>query len=361
MENLDFSESDSEFWIELDKKLVLNPLTHSKDSAHQDKPSLEEEVKNYSATAPNAYYRERFEKLVNQVRTAAECHFQNQLTRAKRDITKEYTTKIADLNLLHRDQVIELKKEFRVVEKMLQAKDRQISELQKYIIEQEFNIVNLRVDKKNKYDEEAKINELKATIESNKVVFDMQISYMKDVNGLYVKEYDLADSRLKSLECLFERTKQEFLEEKANFCNEIEAIKESNKAKIEKINEKYELFRNDANKEMNIRYVINKRQSDFIELLKTELKNAKFIIETPRMNAKYLRKLGYRNFSLGSSVEEPIQEEPKKMYLKPIYQKNPTLSTSLSTSTSPIYTNASELDLAPSYKYVGMIPESKYH
>ena len=64
----------------------------------------------------------------------------------------------------------------------------------------------------------------------------------------------------------------------------------------------------DIEKELNIRFVINKRQNEFIEVLKKELKNAKTVIETPRLNAKYLKKIGRRGFSLAGQLKKRIKE-----------------------------------------------------
>ena len=110
----------------------------------------------------------------------------------------------------------------------------------------------------------------------------------------------------------------------------------------------------DFEKELNIGFVINKRQNEFIEVLKKEFKNAKTVIETPRLNAKYLKTIGRRGFSLAGTIEEENERVQFKVPSKIMHKKHSIISGSFSTSASPIYSNASELDLSNSNKYVGV-------
>ena len=126
--NMEKSEdSDSEFWIEIDKKIILNkPEAINPESAKPlpiiNDPSLEEKTNEYIATAPNAYYRERFQYLINQVRTAAKAQSDNELSITKRLLQKEHEQKVSELKLLHRDQINDLRKEFKIIkDKLVEA------------------------------------------------------------------------------------------------------------------------------------------------------------------------------------------------------------------------------------------------
>ena len=184
---------------------------------------------------------------------------------------------------------------------------------------------------------------------------------MKELVEIYKKDFDNANSQLEGLQKLYEIKQKEFNEEKYKLNVEIENIKEEFNLKFDTMNQNYDSFKNDINKELNIRYVINKRQAEFIEILKRELKTAKMIFETPRLGVKYLKKLEHRNHSIGSTVDESTKTIGNKIASKRLYHKNSIINSSFSTSASPVITNPSELELNQSYKYVGLIPESKYH
>lgn len=361
MENLEMSESDAEFWVELDKQVELIDVKTEKKPEVELKPNFEQEIQHFNITAPSNYYRERLEKLLNQARDAAKEHFRGKLIKSRQRLTKNFASKLSEVHSMYQLQISDLKKEFSAVNKKLIEKDFEISGLHQYIIDQELSISEFRVDKGNKYDEEKKVKDLIDTIQANKKGFDLQISHLKGVVKVYQKDSDNAISQLKALQQTFELKQHEFEMEKTRLTDEIHSVRAACNEKVEEIQEKYEYFKNDTTTELNIRYAINKRQIDFIEVLKKELKNAKLVLETPRINAKYLRKLGHRNMSLCPALEETTQKVPKKIRLQGLYQKNPTLSTSFSSSASPIYSNASELELISSFKHIDIIPESKYH
>jgi len=177
---------------------------------------------------------------------------------------------------------------------------------------------------------------------------------------IYKKDHDIAKANLESLENLHESKLKEFYEEKNKLRTELSDAKNEYAAKVDSISENYENFKNDFGKELDIRFVINKRQSDFIEILKKELKTAKMIIETPRMGAKYLNKISYRNNSIGATIEE-TKTLGKKIVSKGLNRRSSLFNSSFSTSASPIYSNASELDINLSNKLIGLIPEIKHY
>ena len=257
-------------------------------------------------------------------------------------------------------QIDDLLKEFQKLKEKLLEKDVQIAKLEKFVINQEQATCEYRIESKKVHYEDFKIKELESTMNSNKLSFDILMAHMKEVVEIYKNDTDKAKENLKVLEKAYKDLENEFSEEKIKLSNEINALKQDCIGKINIINEKYENYKIDTSKELNIRYLINKRQLDFIEMLKKQLKDAKLVIETPRIRTKYLNKLGHRNMSIGSTSDEPSIRTGKKIISKGLFPKNLTVNSSFSTAATPIYSNSSELDLN-SQKFVGLIPEEKYY
>lgn len=360
MDKIEISDSESEFWQDLDKQVSIISAKPVKSEIEKTE-TLENEAKKFMETVPVAYYRETMEKLLSQLRVASQVQLESKLYFATKDLTKKHSETVSTLKKFYTDEVKSLKLEFIQLEKKLKEKDSRISALEKFIIEQEQSVSFLRVDKKNKYSEEARVKELESEMYANKMSFNIQMNHMKQVVELYKKDTDSAIAALKEMEKNYNDKIEEFEQYRKDKSEELMETRKIHEAQIKSVNEKYENFKLDVEKELNVRFVINKRQNEFIEVLKRELRNAKTIIETPRLNAKYLKRIGKRGFSLADGLEVVDNEKVQmKLPSKIMNKKNSVISSSFSTSASPIYSNASEIDLSNSHKNVRGL-ESKYH
>jgi hypothetical protein len=358
MENFLLLESDTEFWEELDKDITLDQC--SKASKALKPVGLDEQITEFTSTVPSTYYRDRLQYLITQVRMASKVKFKEKYQSYKRKVSKDHQSQINELKVLHKGQVEDLIQDYRRLEHKLIEKDLEINRLNRLLIDQERSLTVLRVDKGNKYDEENRVKEIRTIMETNKMTFDILMAHMKEVVEEYKKDTDVATENLQNLQSLYQEQLNQLDQQKIAFSEEINKCKEECDSKVEAINEKYEKFKNDTIKELNIRYLINKRQTDFIEMLKKELKTAKLVIETPRIRSKYLEKLKHRNFSISSTLEDSLINPVSKKVPGLLY-KNPGINSSISTMASPVYTNSSELDLNRSMKYAGLIPEIKHN
>ncbi|OMJ77021.1 hypothetical protein SteCoe_23501 [Stentor coeruleus] len=356
MENYDLSDSDAEFWAELDKQIILKDKVETIETKNNSEKTLEEKTQEFMKIAPSNYYRERLQQLVSQVRIATQAQFDTQFSKAKKLLIQEHTDAISKLKYLHRDQILALKKEFSNVESKLIEKDKAISYLQTCLIEQEKSLTSLRLNKDNKYSEEERVKEINSTMEANKLAFNMQISHMKELVEIYKKEADQAKYDLKVLQDYHDNKLDEFDQEKSALLDKIQKAKSESLKKIEEVSKNYETFKSDVEKELNIRFVIHKRQQNFIDYLKRELKTAKMIIETPRLNAKYLTKLNEKTTTLDYSIDIP--RRPSK--IQSLTKRSSIRNSSFSTSATPMYSNFSEIELNASLKFVG-IPEDVNH
>ena len=361
MDKSEISDSDSEFWLELDKQLVILDKNPKVSEIKLEKSALKDSEEEFLKNAPNAYYRERLQQLVSQVRIAGQTNFQNKIAKAISILKNEHKQAIREINAVHVEQIKTLKKEFLILERTLKEKDQEIAVLSGKLVEQEGFVTLLRFTKTSKnYEEERKIADLTSSLEAVRFGFNMQMGHMKELVGLYKRDEEAAKEGLKNMENELMEKSAEYEGKILSLSQEMQAVRKECEEKISSINEKYEAFRADIEKELSIRHVINKRQQVFIDFLKNELKNAKMIIETPRLNARYLKKIGKRGFSLAPAIEESAEIHMKKFKSKGLYKKNMTINSSFSTSASPMYSNPSELDLIFSSK-LGLVPESKYH
>jgi hypothetical protein len=350
-----FSDSESEFWQDLEKQVDLQ----------QDKPgvlktseerSLEEKVKDFVETVPVIFYRDQMNLIISQMRIASDMQLETRLISSTKALTKKHEEEVKKLKSLHSEQISSLRLEFISLERLLKVKDLKISQLERLLIDQEQKVTYLRLDKGNKYSEEEKVKEIKEEMKYHRIGFDIQIQHMKELVSIYQKDAEKAEEALKDLEKVHQESLLLFAKAKSDLIQEITDTKDLCEIKIKSVQEKYEIFKQDVEKELKIRFLISKRQNDFIDQLKKELKVAKTVIETPRLNEKYLKRLARRGQSLSGVDEKPLV---KAAGLKgQMSKKFSVLSSSFSTSASPMYSNASELELNFSQKFVG---ESKLH
>lgn len=358
MENNDLSESDVEFWAEFDKQVILQDKPFGTGKKKNTKKTVEEKIQDFMKTVSSNYYKERLQKLISQVRIASQVQFEAKFAKAKVLIQEQHAEEISQLKFLHRDQIILLRKEFSALEAKLIEKDKEISNLERCLIEQEKSISSYRINKDTKYSEEERVKEILSTMTANKIAFDMQMGHMKELVSIYKKEADQAILNLKSLQVAHNKQLIEFAEEKTQLLGQIDTIKSQSSKQIQAISQSYEVFKVDVDKELSIRSLIHKRQTDFIEILKKELKSAKMIMETPRLNAKYLTKIGKvdkRASSLNRSIDFPSRKPSKIISLG---KRTSMHQSSFSTSATPMYTNASDIDLNPLLRFVD-IPEDE--
>ena len=355
------SDSEDDFWSDLENKDRLEEkVAETQDKEKHEEPSIEAKAQEFMETVPVIFYRDQMASILASMRIASDMQLETRLIRSTKALNKQHEAELKALKALHSTEVKSLKGEFVSLEKELKAKDMRISMLERQLIDQEQRTSYLRLDKGNKYSEEEKIKELKEEMKYNRIGFDIQIAHMKELVAIYQKETDKANAESELLKAKIIENLEEFESKKSELQQEIKDAKDLAEIKVKVIHDKYEKFKEDVEKELNIRFVINKRQNEFIELLKKELKLAKTVIETPRLNEKYLKRLGRRGFSLSGAIEEEkiMQGVSKAVKSKVMNKKHSIISSSFSTSASPIYSNASELELNYSSRFIG---DSKLH
>ena len=355
------SDSESDFWSDLEGKVKEEKKEiERKDHEKLEEPSVEAKAQEFMETVPVIFYRDQMASILASMRIASDMQLEARLISSTKALNKQHEAELKALKALHSTEVKSLKDEFVSLEKVLKAKDSRISMLERQLIDQEQRTSYLRIDKGNKYSEEEKIKELKEEMKYNRMGFDIQIAHMKELVAIYQKETDKANAELELLKTKIIENLQEFESKKSELDQEVKDVKDLAEIRVKVIQDKYEKFKEDVDKELNIRFVINKRQNEFIELLKKELKLAKTVIETPRLNEKYLKRLGRRGFSLSGAIEEEriMQGVSKGVKSKVMNKKHSIISSSFSTSASPIYSNASELELNYSSRFIG---DSKLH
>jgi hypothetical protein len=356
----EFSDSETEFWVDLDKDLSTHFASFSPETKSNLPPDFSAQEQDFLKNAPNIYYRERLQKLVSQVRIASQCELQNKVAKTIEALQIEQKKRIHEINALHVDQIKSLKNEFMALEDVLKLKDKEIASLQQKIVEQELIVVSSRFGNKKNLDNERIVAELKSNLDIAKLGFNMQIDHMRELVEIYRKDQEKAENELKTVQEELKTKVMNYEEMLEKGRKEIQNSKNEAEEKVRMIQEKYDAFRSDTEKELKVRYAIHKRQVDLIAFLKNELKNAKTVIETPRLNAIYLNKIGKRGFSLAPQIEEMQAAQVKNFKSKGLYKKNIAINSSFSTSASPLYSNPSDLDLILSSK-LSLVPESKHN
>ena len=269
-----FSDTESEFWRDIDKPVTIENLGKPKEH-------LETSIKAYESSIQNVHHKEKFQKLINQARNAAKEVYHNKLKVGLHKQAKEYQAKISEIDRMHKEEITELIKKFWKLDDVLVTRDNQIQELQRFFIKQEEDIANFRIKEnfKEKIKEEVSSNELWL---ENKAL-QMQVESFKELIQIYEKDLYNLKAKLKKTEDICEENNENFIKEKEELRRKIERSDEEYKKKIQDVNYKYIDFKNDIKTELEVRHVINYRQQEIISSLKDDLATAKVVLDTPRL------------------------------------------------------------------------------
>ena len=328
------SDTESEFWKDLDKPMPVEYL-------EKPKVDLNTKLSSYKSTIKNPYHQEKFQKLIDQARTAAKEVYDNKLKVALHKQTKEYNNLINVLKQKHKDEITEMIKKFWTLDDVLLLRDSQITHLESFFILQEEEISFARMQKTYKEPPQEVVDK-ERLVDENKAL-QLQLATMKGLIEVYENDISRLKECLRSSEEAASKSQKKFDAEKSQLVENIGKIHQEYSKKINEIHEKYEFFKQDIKTELEVRTVIGNRQKEIISCLKQDLVSAKTVLDTPRLLFKYNTRMPKQQRAAQSvSVRPPRSYMPYKPHA--YHKKFNSKDTLISTRDSPIFTLTPDLE-----------------
>ncbi|CAG9311284.1 unnamed protein product [Blepharisma stoltei] len=359
------SDSDNEFWDELDdkpqltyKKLLSRRSTRFSEVLQFPKkeepisPSKKEvtPILKKSETTPISKQEpikiERKEEIPkdeappNQIKPPKQPK-SDFLTSYKRPVPKpNYENDFSSL------EVKELKMTLFVKEKTIKTLWMMLSELQFFITSNRLETDTTEINKNNIANEEENFR-IQQFIEEIKKL-NSQISILKDVCDIYQKDVDNTIKKMKEIENEKENLKESCEKEIEKLKIQFEEREKELLLEKEKITTELESYKTNVAKELEARDILENRQKNEVIALKEELKNAKTILQNPRLRAKVHEKLKeYMEENEKLIIEEDLKEngkissKPPKLFCKPKQPPRP--------ATVQLHKKAQSCDVSTSY------------
>lgn len=298
-------ESDLDFWSELDHGPVLEKpsvFDQSHKAAHVA-GQLErvltivpaEEVKEellLNQTMQEAWEKSRIEDTIQRIKEANQEYLKNIKITVRNQTKKELRAAVLEIQSQFQMEVITIKRDHDKMKEEISNKNREIFAYGQHCIDQHFMIQNHQMKnpeylkvKKNKIDKE--INNIKDMIG----VFKIQLDAAKEITAEYSKEAQLAMMKVKEVDNEIQKINNAHqtsihLLKQAIGSQEEELLVERNK-----IQDEFESFKNKISQEIEIRKLLDRRQQEFIVKLQNEIKDAKIILQNPRMRVRVHEKI----------------------------------------------------------------------
>ncbi|OMJ75131.1 hypothetical protein SteCoe_25789 [Stentor coeruleus] len=277
----DSKSSDDEFWTSFEK-----PEAPKKS---QQKIITKENLK-FVSLRPTE--KERYEKTITNIRFSKEEEIRNLKIKIENKTKKELFDSINEVKLSFQKEALRLQDTYADSRQSLQKKDNEIISLISLIGEQGYLISKMRVAyrrmKKNYRPQQPQPDEeLKSQVQALKIqvgAYKLLCEQYRDEVDKYKNQNSKLTEENIELKNQYEKISNDF----ANFSNEqCEKAKKEKEDAITEFN-KYKL---QVSKEVEVRELLNIRQTQIISTLQDELKNAKIILNSPRMRYKLLERL----------------------------------------------------------------------
>ena len=212
--------------------------------------------------------------------------------RIRNKTRKELFSSINELKMKFQKDALKLHETFANSRSIIQQKDREIAELVKKVESQEILITSMRlildkISNPKEIHKEKKQENLENQIEAYK----LQIKSIKILCEEFKNDFDKIKAENEKLieeNHQLKQTVENTVHELNNFSNEHTVKLKKEK---EDISSEFMKYKMEAEKELEVRELLHNRQAQVIASLQEELKNAKLIINTPRIHYKAIERL----------------------------------------------------------------------
>ncbi|CAG9322500.1 unnamed protein product [Blepharisma stoltei] len=288
--DISLQSSDNEFWNDLESVPQLTsfhkttPIDFSyKKSSKASSPPI--------SPSPNSPMRLiRLEKQIDHMRLAKEEEMEALKIIVRNNTRKELQANVEAIIEKFQEETKVMKEGYDGLKIIITNKEKTISQLGEYLSDQAVLISEFRIEKSTEKEASspAKTSDKFETRELKKEVklLKVQLDALREVCASCQKDTDEFKKKMMALQ-------EENDAMRRNHNNELETVKREAKTVEDELNDeidrlKYELtkYKEDVNKELATRDIISIRQKSFINSLQEELKNAKIVLQNPRIRNK---------------------------------------------------------------------------
>ena len=364
-------ESDSDFWSELEKSpVLLNTADYSRTfkkkatrAANFERKKTLNQVQNSPeikmfAGSQDTWEREKIEKTIDRIKLANQEYLRNIKITVRNQTKKELRAAVLEIQAQFQLEVFTIKQDHDKMKEEISSKNREIYGYGQYNIDQNSLIINHQMKepeyakvKRDKSDRE--INEVKGLIN----VYKIQLDAIKEITAEYSREATQAMQKVKEVDNEIQKINTAHqismqLLRQAIGSQEEEVLQEK-----QKIQDEFDSFRTKISQEIEIRTLLDKRQQQFIQSLQNEIKDAKVILQNPRMRVRVHEKLR-------ESSAERLNTSLPKVPLHKDKNIERTLSTGRGNVSTDMHANEAFLNTtlnplgSPKEKAVHSIPKS---
>ena len=322
-------ESDSEFWDELEKNPILlktadyikkfRRMTTRRSPLERRKTLIQAieypEIKNLPGSQ-DTWEREKIEKTIERIKLANQEYLRNIKITVRNQTKKELRAAVLEIQAQFQLEVFTIKQDHDKMKEEISSKNREIYGYGQYNIDQNSLILNHQMKnpeyikiKKDKSDRE--INNLKDMIN----VYKLQLDAIKEITAEYNREAQQALQKVKEVDNEIQKINMAHEVSMQMLRQAIGSQEEEILEEKQKIQDEFDSFRNKISQEIEIRTLLDERQQMFIQSLQNEIKDAKIILQNPRMRVRVHEKLRENsaerlNFGLpklGTSKDKAIE------------------------------------------------------
>jgi hypothetical protein len=298
-------ESDSDFWSELERNPeLLKQSEYTKKFKKQTiikTPSEKKKTLVQAFDSPESralvktqedWEKEKIERTIERIKFANQEYLRNIKITVRNKTKKELRAAVLEIQAQFQLEVFTIKQDHDKMKEEISSKNREIYGYGQYNIDQNSLILNHQMKnpeyvkvKKDKSDRE--INELK---ELNNV-FKLQLDAIKEITAEYNREATQALQKVKEVDNEIQKINAAHQLSMQMLRMAIGSQEEEILQEKQRIQDEFESFRTKISQEIEIRNLLDLRQQEFIQSLQTEIKDAKIILQNPRMRVRVHEKL----------------------------------------------------------------------
>lgn len=278
--------------------------------------------------------RERYEKTITNIRDGRTEEIENLTIKIRNQTKKELFATVNEMKTNFQREAVRLQETFAESRSVIQKKDAEILKLIGKVGEQETLISELRIRFGKKKQKKEKNREKNGKgleeVEKNgkEKLLQLQIEALK----LVCEDYKQDMTRFKDLNQKLIEENQELLkgyeETKRELADLSRVLREKYQREKENALSELNKFKLQAEKELEVRELLNTRQQETIASLQEELKSAKIIINTPRIHFKAIEKL--KDSILPSDPSKKIMKYKQNDHSSDFYKSKLKLPSNLS-------------------------------
>ena len=298
-------DSDTEFWSDFEKVPILlktieyikkfNRIATKRSIINRQKTLVK--ATDFPDFGPlnlsqDSWEREKIEKAIERIKLANSEYLKNIQITVRNQTKKELRAAVLDIQAQFQLEVFTIKQDHDRMKEEISSKNREIYGYGQFNIDQNSLILNHQMKdpeyikvKKDKSDKE--INEIKDMIN----VYKLQLDAIKEITAEYNKEAQAALQKVKEVDNEIQKINAAHQLSMQLLKQSIGSQEEEINEEKQKIQEEFDNFRMKISQEIEIRTLLDLRQQEFIQSLQNEIKDAKIILQNPRMRIRVHEKL----------------------------------------------------------------------